>query len=136
MKKKYAAKYGGITKKNITTPNQQKENQVLDNVLEIDASSSGIQFINTPNMTIDANTLLKQPLGFYPQDGAPRVLIVHTHTSEAYADSADSRSTDPEQNVVCVGKEIKLALEKAGIGVIHDTTENDNPSYNQSYKKA
>ena len=64
------------------------------------------------------------------------MLIIHTHTSEAYAESPDARSEDPSKNVVAVGNEIKKALNAAGIGVIHDTTQNDNPSYNQSYKKA
>ncbi len=136
MKKKYAARYGGITKTIKNSVTQQNEPIITDNILETDLSTSGIQFINTPGVAVDANALLQQSLGFYPQDGAPRVLIVHTHTSEAYADSPDARSTDPDRNVVSVGTAIKKSLEKAGIGVIHDTTENDNPSYNQSYKKA
>ncbi len=134
MNKKYAAKYGGIKK---TEKVNIAQNATLpDSVTEIDASTAGIQFINTPGVDVDAKTLLNTPLQFYPQDGAPRVLIVHTHTSEAYADSENSRSENPEYNVVSVGSAIKESLEKAGIGVIHDTTQNDNPSYNQSYKKA
>jgi len=66
----------------------------------------------------------------------PRVLIVHTHTSEAYANSPDARSTDNQENVVRIGEIIKERLENAGIGVIHDTTRNDYPAYNGSYNKA
>ncbi len=134
MQKKYAAKYGGIIKRE-QTKNVQEDVRI-GNVLESDVSAKGISFINTPQVPVDAESLLASALAFYPQDGAPRVLIVHTHTSEAYAESLNSRSEDNSKNVVAVGKEIKKALEKKGIGVIHDTTQNDNPSYNQSYTKA
>ncbi|MBQ9915494.1 MAG: stage II sporulation protein P [Clostridia bacterium] len=133
MQKKYAAKYGGIIKRETKA---KQEDVRMGNILESDVSAKGISFINTPAVPVDADSLLAQPLAFYPQDGAPRVLIVHTHTSEAYAESPNSRSEDNNKNVVAVGKEIKKALEKKGIGVIHDTTQNDNPSYNQSYTKA
>jgi len=64
------------------------------------------------------------------------LIIVHTHTSDAYAESSYARNESSGMNVVRVGVAIKDALTSAGIGVIHDTTQNDNPSYNQSYKKA
>ena len=135
MQKKYAAKYGGIFKKNVIKTEKQKS-ILYENVLEADVSTDYISFINTPAVSVNAEVLLNTALGFYPQDGAPRVLIIHTHTSEAYAESPDSRSEDNSKNVVAVGKAIKDSLTAAGIGVIHDTTQNDNPSYNQSYKKA
>ncbi len=137
MQKKYAAKYGGFVKQ--VMPKKQTEKQedvVMGNVVESDISVEGLRFINTPNVDVSAESLLASPLAFAPQDGSPRVLIVHTHTSEAYAESPNSRSEDKDKNVVAVGKEIKKALQKAGISVVHDTTQNDNPSYNQSYNKA
>ncbi len=138
MNKKYAAKYGGIIKKETGAKENSKEatEPPTNNTRESDVSTKAISFINTPGVPVDAQVLLDTELGFYPQDGAPRVLIVHTHTSEAYACSEGSRSEDPNRNVVSVGKAIYEALSAAGIGVIHDTTQNDNPSYNQSYKKA
>lgn len=135
MQKKYAAKYGGIIKQNIA-PETETNDVLMGNVLETDVSTNDITFINTPNVSVDKNTLLSTPLNFSTPSGSPQVLIIHTHTSEAYAESPNARNEDPAYNVVGVGKAIKEELAKAGIGVIHDTTQNDNPSYNQSYKKA
>ena len=137
MCKKYAARYGGVIKKEAKAPEATPAPEVrYDNVLETNAAAKGITFINSPNYDIDAQTLLAAPLSFSSPYNGPRVLIMHTHTSEAYAESADSRSTDPNMNVVAVGDAMAESIRAAGIEVIHDTTQNDNPSYNQSYKKA
>lgn len=71
----------------------------------------------------------------------PLVLVIHTHATESYAeydapfyDKRNSwRSTDNNKNVTRVGYAIAAELEKRGIGVIHDTTQHDYPSYNGSY---
>lgn len=131
MSKKYAAKYGGIIKKDNTENIHNPEPAV-----EKDASAKGITFINTPNYPADASALLAAPLQFVSKNSEPRILIVHTHTSEGYADSPGARSDNPAENVVSVGRIIQKELEKSGIQTIHDTTQNDYPSYNQSYKKA
>ena len=74
----------------------------------------------------------------------PQVLIMHTHTTESFEpferDFFDSsfnyRTTDPSKNVVMIGDKITQQLENAGIGVIHDTTIHDYPSYNGSYDRS
>lgn len=74
-------------------------------------------------------------------NGEPQVLIYHTHTTESfepyernfYDSSFNSRTTDASMSVISVGDRIALELEKNGIGVIHDTTLHDYPSYNGSY---
>ena len=74
----------------------------------------------------------------------PQVLIMHTHTTECYmpftGDVYDttwpSRSTDNTQNMAAVGDVITEKLTEAGIGVIHDTTQHDYPSYNGSYERS
>lgn len=74
----------------------------------------------------------------------PQVLIMHTHTTESYmpftGDVYDttwpSRTTDNTQNMAAVGDVITQKLEEAGIGVIHDTTQHDYPSYNGSYDRS
>ena len=74
----------------------------------------------------------------------PKVLIVHTHGSEAYtmppgeeyASSGDWRTTDRAFNVVRVGDEIARVLEEAGIGVVHDTTLHDYPEYSGAYGRS
>ncbi|MBU3160109.1 stage II sporulation protein P [Clostridium frigoris] len=72
----------------------------------------------------------------------PRVLIYHSHTSEAYRTSNKDTSTttaspDQSRNVVAVGDEITEELEnKYGISVIHDKNVNDTGDYNNAYKKS
>lgn len=97
---------------------------------------------NETSFDIDINGLLSEPLAIKKQDG-PLVLIVHTHTTESYTPSGQysyspdesTRTQDKNYNVVRVGDGIAAELKAAGIQVIHDTTINDYPSYNGSYKK-
>lgn len=73
----------------------------------------------------------------------PQVLIVHTHTTEAYMtyyagyfNAVDTaRSTDTTRSVVAVGDAISDELRTAGIGVIHDTTIHDQP-YTGAYDRS
>lgn len=75
---------------------------------------------------------------------APQILIMHTHTTESYlSDESDSyntkfnfRTRDNSQNMVRVGEAIADALKEAGIGVLHDTTQHDYPSYTGSYARS
>lgn len=77
-------------------------------------------------------------------DGKIRVMIMHTHTTECYepnpSDSYDSerscRTTELSSNMAAVGDRIAAELEKAGIGVYHDVTLHDYPSYNGSYERS
>lgn len=74
----------------------------------------------------------------------PKVLIVHTHGSEAYTmppgqgyeASGDCRTTDSSFNVVRVGDELARTLEEAGIGVVHDATLHDYPEYSGAYGRS
>lgn len=77
-------------------------------------------------------------------DSSPQVLIMHTHETESYEpysrdyydSSFTSRTTDDEKNMAAVGDAIAAELEKNGIGVIHDVTKHDYPSYNGSYDRS
>lgn len=109
-------------------------------------SSSGgnknIYLNNETSFDINIDELLGEKLSIEKKEG-PLVLIVHTHTTESYTPSGQSsyspsestRTQDKNYNVVRVGSEIAAEIEKSGIGVIHDETINDYPSYNGSYKK-
>ena len=88
--------------------------------------------------------MLSEPLKTAEPTGQPQVYIYHTHTGEAYTpgaldtyetDSSD-RCTNPAYNVVRVGEEIASVLRSHGIGVIHDTTAYDSPSYTGAYKRS
>lgn len=78
------------------------------------------------------------------ENEGPLVLIYHTHATESferydseYYDTRNTwRSTDNNNNMVAVGAAMAHALEQAGIGVIHDTTQHDYPSYNGSYERS
>lgn len=75
---------------------------------------------------------------------APQILIFHTHATESYepydSETYDTRNTwrttDNHNNMVAVGNSIEKELKAAGIGVIHDTTQHDYPSYNGSYERS
>lgn len=77
-------------------------------------------------------------------DSSPQVLIMHTHETESYEpysrdfydSSFTNRTTDDEKNMAAVGDAIATELEKSGIGVIHDVTKHDYPSYNGSYDRS
>ena len=92
---------------------------------------------------VDQESLLLQPCYLNFDQEGPTVLIVHTHTSEAYTQEAGweydenetARTQDPDFSVVRVGRELAETLEAHGISVIHDTSFNDYPSYNGAYDR-
>lgn len=88
---------------------------------------------------------VENPPYFTIEKGAePQVLIMHTHTTESYLPftgdyydtTLSTRSTDNSQNMASVGEAIAEKLSEAGIGVLHDTTQHDHPSYNGSYDRS
>ena len=93
--------------------------------------------------TFDKTALLTRSTALdFSQDG-PKVLIVHTHASEAYTQEAgyeyessgELRTQDQTRSVIRIGSEIARLLEDAGIETIHDTTLNDYPSYDGAYAR-
>ena len=74
----------------------------------------------------------------------PQVLIMHTHTTEAYEPTGDGyydydfdgRSLSPANSVVGVGAVIASELAEKGITVIHDGTIFDDPLYSNSYSRS
>lgn len=73
-----------------------------------------------------------------------QVLLVHTHTTEGYADSdkdwydknVNPRTTDKSESVVAVADEIEKKLNAAGIKTLHVTTYHDYPEYTGAYNRA
>lgn len=107
------------------------ENGYIKNCTSISRAEIEAQIQNPPYFTIE-------------DTDEPQVLIMHTHTTESYVpftgDYYDKtmsfRSTDNSENMSVVGDRIARELEAAGIGVIHDTTQHDYPSYNGSYERS
>ena len=77
-------------------------------------------------------------------DAAPRVLIYHTHTHEAYEQVADDpyeetekwRTEDEAHSVVRVGRELAECLRARGIEVVHDTTDHEPPKLGTAYVRS
>ena len=93
---------------------------------------------NDSGYEINTDELLSEPV--YLREGDIKVLIVHTHTSEAYieqfSESDSYRSEDDSKNVIAVGDVIENVLNENGIGVIHDKTYHDYPSYSGAYRRS
>ncbi len=77
-------------------------------------------------------------------DRAPRVLIYHTHTHEAYEQTASDpyeavevwRTTDNAHSVVKVGKELAAHLRRYGFDVVHDTTDHEAHQLSTAYTRS
>lgn len=114
---------------------------LASNIREINIENTGVQYQNiwvknsNKNHEIDvAAELAKMPAVKITKNSQPQVLLYHTHTTEAFLD--DTRSRDLNRSVVAVGDQIAAQLEAAGIGVLHDKTVHDYPSYNGSYDRS
>lgn len=74
----------------------------------------------------------------------PRVLIYHTHTHEAYAQTAADpyreteswRTEDQAHSVVRVGEALAALLTDYGFDVVHDTADYEYPKLNTAYARS
>ena len=109
----------------------QKGNGFIRNTTNLSRETIEAEIANKPNITITEGT-------------EPQVLIMHTHTTESYElhdtdfydKTYNARSLENSENMVRVGDEIVKQLENAGIGVLHDATVHDYPSYNGAYDRS
>ena len=83
------------------------------------------------------------PFAVTPDSAEPQVLIMHTHTTECYAEADgwvspdnNGRTTDTAANMAAVGAELAAVLNAAGICTVQDTALHDYPSYNGSYGRS
>lgn len=92
----------------------------------------------------DLQALISTPLSWDLTGNEPKVLIIHTHATEAYTqtpgteyvEDAAYRTLDERYNMVSIGEEVKRVLEAGGVSVLHDRSYHDYPSYNGSYGNA
>jgi len=102
-----------------------------------------VRVINQTSLDPELERLFSEPLELNLSDTGPTVLIIHTHTSEAYTmnetyqyePSDPYRTQDQTKNIVAVGKLLAEKLRTYGINVIHDTGVYDYPSYNGCYTR-
>ncbi len=122
-------------------PSEPEPKQALEPLIFTGQEADAIAIGGSAQSAVDKATLLLTPLEMQTE---PLVLIVHTHTSEAYTPEAGweytptdaYRTSDANYNVVRVGEALAQELEQCGIGVIHDTTVNDNPEYQGAYERS
>ena len=106
--------------------------------------SGGLTIKNETSYTPDVTALLAAGPGLSLSSAGPQVLIIHTHTSEAYtpdsidryAASGTARTEDTNFNIVRVGDALTDALTAQGLTVLHDRTIYDYPSYTGSYSRS
>ena len=106
--------------------------------------SGGLTLKNETAYAPDLSALLAAGPGLTLSAAGPQVLIVHTHTSEAYTPdgtdayvaSGTARTEDPNFNIVRVGDALAEALTAQGLTVLHDRTVYDYPSYTGSYARS
>ena len=106
--------------------------------------TGGMTIKNETELQPDLQALLAAGPGLSLPAGGPQVLIMHTHTSEAYtpdgsdryAASGTARTEDTNYNIVRVGDALEAALTAQGLTVLHDRTIYDYPSYTGSYSRS
>ena len=108
-------------------------------------SYDNVYLKNNTSLNINLKDFINGNLGYkIEKNGTPQVLILHTHATESYirhnenyyTQNDTARTTDNAYNMVSLGKIISDKLNSAGIVTLHDTTQHDNPSYNESYSRA
>lgn len=86
--------------------------------------------------------LLTQSLNWDLTGDEPSILILHTHGTEAYTETADTqyqefggeyRTKDDRYNLISIGDELTRLLEEGGLNVIHDRTAHDLNDYLDAY---
>ena len=96
------------------------------------------------SLSVDTRSLLREGWGCTLSREGPQVLILHTHSCEAYtpdgADdytpSGDWRTLDGSQSVIAVGDVLTGILEARGFTVLHDRSLYDWPAYNGAYDRS
>lgn len=121
------------------TPMPEKEEPVIKS--ESVTIAKGIKVSNDTPYNVNPADFMGLPLSFSVDNSGPQVLIMHTHTTESFSEEsyvrgAPDRNLDEAKNITAVGAAMAKVFEKNGIGVIHDRTVHDYPSYNGAYQKA
>ncbi len=120
------------------TPNAEAGAVLKSESVTID---KGIKVSNSTAYQVNPQDFIGLPLAFSLDNSGPEVLIMHTHTTESFSEEtyvkgAPDRNLDETKNISAVGAAMAEVFKKNGIGVIHDKTVHDYPSYNGAYQKA
>ena len=107
----------------------------------------GIRLRNYTGLTAaEVEKVLASPsrVAVDPALAEPQILLFHTHATESYEpydspwfDTRNSwRDADNQNNMVAVGAVLASGLEEAGLKVLHDDTQHDNPAYTGAYQRS
>ncbi|MGE4548641.1 MAG: stage II sporulation protein P [Intestinibacillus sp.] len=111
------------------------------------ASGSTVKINNATALTYDVADMLAHPETIRLNNDGPQVMIIHTHSTEAYTQSGtdtykpseaseSARTLDKKQSVIRVGDEMAKVLESRGISVVHCRDVFDNPAYSGAYDRS
>ena len=101
---------------------------LLQNFYKVDSTTT------IDSSQLNAQAVLGKDVRISHDASTPQILIYHTHSQEAYADSVPG---DKTMTVVGVGEYLtKLLTEKYGFNVIHHTGEYDVDDRDHAYAKA
>ncbi len=111
------------------------------NAVQKTKGTSRVVLGNETSYQVEPEELLKTPPSIHMTGEGPKVLVIHTHATEAYAPEGSTvydtegndRSENSQENVVKVGEVLVQVLREKGIETIHDTKFHDTPSFNGSY---
>lgn len=113
------------------SPFNLSEGQITANASKVANNIGDSSRGNSGSISTVNNPALKQNL----EKTKPRVLIYHTHTTEAFSPNGNYNS-DTSKNIVDIGQDLKAELEKKyAVNVIHDKTVHD-ADFNNSYSKS
>lgn len=110
-------------------------------------TGGGLYLYNRTDLTVDLAGIASAdlPLTLSPNGDEPQILILHTHTTEAYTpDGTDlytpsdenTRTLDETCNMLRVGDEMASVFAEMGISVLHDRGIYDYPRYNGAYTRS
>lgn len=113
--------------------------QILETTIQ-----GGLSINNATQYWVDVTQIVSDGPDLSLQAGEPQILIIHTHSSEAYTQagldryepSDTNRTEDTEFNIVRIGDELTEIFQEAGLNVIHDRGIYDYPSYTGSYTRS
>lgn len=109
-----------------------------------EADAALVQIDNRAGAEFDAPALLARRLTFDCEADEPLILIVHTHATEAYTmtdetryhETSAYRTDDTAHNIVRVGQAMTDRLNALGITTLHDTQLHDLDGYNEAYDRS
>jgi len=105
--------------------------------------TGGLEVKNETRYSIDTSAVINGGTDIRLEPELPQILIIHTHSSEAYTpsgldryESTDTcRTQDKNYNIIRIGDELEKIYTDSGLCIIHDREIYDYPSYTGSYTR-